>query len=83
MGELPAAEIIQIRANDQNILAIYATPISADDSRILILSDSARDGFTGALIGHINNKDLQTLRTAILVPIPGGGTAIYINALNF
>lgn len=83
MGELPAAEIIQIQANDQNILAIYATHISADDNRILILSDSARDGFTGALIGHINNKDLQTLRTAILVPIPGGSTAIYINALNF
>lgn len=83
MGELPAAEMVQCRADDQNIMAIFAKRISADNNRILILSDSARDGFTGALIGYINNENLDNFRKAILIPREGGGTALYLNALNF
>lgn len=83
MGQLPVSEMVQGLMNDQTIFSIFATPISADKNRILILSDSAADGFTGALIGYINNKDLAALRQAILIPAEAGGTAVYLKALKF
>lgn len=39
--------------------------------------------FTGALIGYISNNALNALRTAILIPRQEGGTALYLNAMNF
>ncbi|MCM1076242.1 MAG: hypothetical protein NC411_02640 [Bacteroides sp.] len=83
IGELPASEMIQARMTDSSILAIFAKPISKDSNRILILSDSAGAGFTGALIGYINDRDLNSLRQAILTSREGGGTSVYLNALNF
>ena len=83
MGELPVAEMIQSRIDDQNLLTIFARKVSSDRNRILILSDSARAGFTGAIIGYIDNKHLDALRKAILVPKEGGGTAVYEPVLSF
>ncbi|MCI9284261.1 MAG: hypothetical protein HFJ91_00275 [Muribaculaceae bacterium] len=83
MGELPVAEMVQCRIGGQNLFAIFAKPVSADMNQILILSDSGGAGFTGAMIGHINDRDLAALRKAILLPREGGGTAVYIDAFNF
>lgn len=47
------------------IFAIFAKPVSANTNRIIILSDSAYAGFTGALIGYISNDALNALRSAI------------------
>lgn len=83
IGEMPAAEIVQCKMTGSAIFAIFAKPVSADSNRIIILSDSAYAGFTGALIGYISNDALTALRTAILIPRPDGGTALYLNAMNF
>ena len=83
IGELPVDEMIQGRMSDGSIFAIFAKSISKDTNQILILSDSAGAGFTGALIGRIDDNNLEALRQAILVPREGGGTAIYLNVLNF
>lgn len=83
IGELPAAEIIQCKMTDSSIFAIFAKPESKNKNRIIIFSDSAYAGFTGALIGYISDEALNSLRTAILIPRPEGGTALYLNAMNF
>ena len=83
IGELPAAEMIQCKMTESAIFAIFAKPMSADTNKIIILSDSAYAGFTGALIGYISDDALNALRTAILIPRQEGGTALYLNALNF
>lgn len=83
IGELPASEMIQCKMTDSAIFAIFAKPVSKDSNRIIILSDSAYAGFTGALIGYISNEALNALRTAILIPRPEGGTALYLNVMNF
>lgn len=83
IGELPVDEMVQGRMSDGSIFAIFAKPISKDTNQILILSDSAGAGFTGALIGRIDDKNLEALRKAIMTPREGGGTAIYLNVLNF
>ncbi len=83
IGELPASEIIQCRMSDSAIFAIFAKPISNGSNRIIIFSDSAYAGFTGALIGYISDDALNSLRTAILVPRQVGGTALYLNVMNF
>lgn len=83
MGGLPADEIVQGRISDSAIFAIFAKPISKDNNRVLILSDSAGDGFTGVLIGFIDDTSLESLRQAILTPRQGGGTTMYLPALNF
>lgn len=68
---------------DSSIFAIFAKPESKNSNRIIIFSDSAYAGFTGALIGYISDEALNALRTAILIPRPEGGTALYLNAMNF
>lgn len=83
IGELPASEMIQCKMTDSAIFAIFAKPLSDNTNRILILSDSAYAGFSGALIGYISNDALNGLRTAILIPRQEGGTAMYLNVLNF
>ncbi len=83
MGELPAAELIKGMLNDQTIFVIFAKKVSENSNRILILSDSAGAGFTGAIIGYIADPELNALRNSILIPRPTGGTALYINAMNF
>ena len=83
IGELPVSEMVQGRMFVGSIFAIFAKPISKDSNRILILSDSAGAGFTGALIGYINDSHLESLRQAILAPREGGGTSVYLKALNF
>ena len=83
VGELPASEMIQCKMTDSAIFAIFAKPVSTYSNRIIILSDSAYSGFTGALIGYISNDALNALRTAILIPRQEGGTALYLNAMNF
>lgn len=82
MGELPVSEMVQGRMYGNSIFAIFAKPISADINRILILSDSAEDGFTGALLGYIDNESLAALRKAIIKPNETGGIGIYINVMN-
>ncbi len=83
MSELPVSEMIQCRMYGNSIMAIYAKPISEDQNRIIILSDSAGAGFTGALLGYIDNAALDALRSAIIVPRETGGMAIYYNVMNF
>lgn len=83
IGGLPANEMIQGRMSGGAIFAIFAKPVSKDSNRILILSDSAGAGFTGVLIGYINDTNLEALRQAILMPRDGGGTSVYLRALNF
>ena len=83
MGELPASELIRGMMTDQTIFVIFARPVGKDSNRILILSDSAGAGFTGALLGYICDAELAQLRKAILVPREQGGTALYLNAMNF
>ena len=83
MGELPASEVVKGMMNDQTMFVIFARPVGKDSNRILILSDSAGAGFSGALIGNISDADLAQLRKAILLPRESGGTALYMNALNF
>lgn len=83
MAALPVSEIVQCRIGDGNLMAIFARPQSGGTNRILILSDSAGAGFTGAIIGNISNENLNALRKAILLPRDGGGTAIYLDAINF
>ena len=83
IGALPVSEMVQGRMAGGSIFAIFAKPISKDSNRILILSDSAVAGFTGALIGYVNDSHLESLRQAILAPREGGGTSVYLKALNF
>lgn len=83
IGELPASELIQCKMTDSAIFAIFAKPESPTSNRIILFSDSAYAGFTGALIGYISNDALNALRSAILIPRPDGGTAVYLNVLNF
>ncbi len=83
ISELPVAEMIQGRMAGSSLFAIFARPVSADSNRIIILSDSAGAGFTGALIGYINNEYLNELRSAILQTKEDGGTAVYLNMMNF
>ena len=83
IGELPASEMIQCKMTDSAIFAIFAKPVSSNSNRIIIFSDSAYAGFTGALIGYISNDALNALRSAILIPRQDGGTALYLNVMNF
>lgn len=83
IGELPASEMIQCKMTDSTIFAIFAKPESSNSNRIIIFSDSAYAGFTGALIGYISNNALNALRSAILIPRQDGGTALYLNVMNF
>lgn len=83
IGELPASEIIQCKMTDSAIFAIFATPLSTGSNRIIIFSDSAYAGFSGTIIGYISDVALNTLRNAILMPRPDGGTALYLNVMNF
>ncbi len=83
IGELPVNEMIQGRMSGSSIFAIFAKPLSENSYQILFLSDSAGAGFTGALIGRIDDKHLEALRQAILTPSEGGGTSIYLKAFNF
>lgn len=83
IGELPVSEMVQGRMYGGSIFVIFAKPVSESDNSIIILSDSAGDGFTGAIIGKISNSSLEFLRNAIIVPRPTGGMAVYLNALNF
>lgn len=83
MGELPVSEMIQGRMFGNSIFAIYAKPISADKNRIIIISDSAEAGFTGAVLGYINNESLAALRRAIIKPNESGGMGVYFNVMNF
>ena len=83
IGSLPVSEMVQGRMSGSSIFAIFAKPVSEYENRIIILSDSGGAGFTGVLIGYINSKNLSALRQAILTPRPEGGTALYLNALNF
>ncbi len=83
IGELPVDEMVQGRMSYGSIFAIFAKPLSKNSNQILILSDSAGAGFTGALIGKIDDTNLEALRQAILTPREGGGTTLYLKALNF
>lgn len=83
MGELPPAELVKGMLNDQTIFVIFAKKVSENSNRILILSDSAGAGFTGAIIGYIADPELNALRNSILTPRPTDGTALYINVMNF
>lgn len=83
MGQLPVSEMVQGRMFGNSIIAIFAKPISEEKYRIIIFSDSAEQGFTGALLGYISNKCLAVLRTAIIKPNEAGGMGIYINVMNF
>ena len=83
IGSLPASEMIQCKMTDSAIFAIFAKPVSNGSNRIIIFSDSAYAGFTGALIGYISTEALNALRTAILIPRQEGGTALYLNVMNF
>ncbi|MCM1292871.1 MAG: hypothetical protein NC230_04750 [Bacteroides sp.] len=83
MGQLPVSEMVQGRMYGNSIFAIFAKPVSPDKNRIIILSDSAEGGFTGALIGNINDINLSALRGALIKPIEGGGMGVYYNVLNF
>lgn len=83
MGEMPASELIKGMMNDQTIFVIFAKKVAENSNRLLILSDSAGAGFTGAMIGYITDNILNDLRNSILTPRPEGGTAVYINAMNF
>ncbi len=83
IGELPVDEMVQGRMADGSLFAIFAKPVSENSNRIIILSDSARAGFTGALIGYINDSNLEALRNAILTSREGGGTGVYLKVLNF
>lgn len=65
IGELPASEIIQCKMTDNAIFAIFAKPVSNSSNRIIIFSDSAYAGFTGALIvkrgtEYIENRNLNS-----------------------
>lgn len=83
MGALPAADLIQGSMSDQTIFVIFARKVANGSNRILILSDSAHDGFTGALIGYIDDQHLSVLRNAILMKNCDGGTSIYLRAMQF
>ncbi len=85
VGQLPPTEMIQsyMSSVTGSMLAIFAKPVFGDSNRIIILADSAESGVTEVLIGYINNENLEALRNAILVQRPEGGTAIYLNAINF
>ncbi len=83
IGELPVSEMVQSRMAGSSIMAIFAKPVSADTNRIIILSDSAGAGFTGAIIGYINDYNLEALRQAIIIPRETGGMAIYLKTMNF
>ncbi|MCM1491014.1 MAG: hypothetical protein NC095_09340 [Muribaculum sp.] len=83
IGELPVTEMIQCKMTDSAIFAIFAKPVSSDSNRIIIFFDSAYSGYTGALIGYIPNDALNALRSAILIPRQDGGTALYLNVMNF
>ncbi len=65
------------------IAYILSKPISDNSNRILILADSAGSGVTEAVLGYIDNDSLESLRNAILVQRPTGGTSIYVNVANF
>ena len=85
IGQLPPSEMIQCHMTGitGSIMAIFAKPVAEDSNRIIILADSSGSGATEALIGYINDENLQSLQKAILVPRSVGGTAIYLNAINF
>lgn len=83
IGELPASEIIQCKMTESAIFAIFAKPVTSTSNQIIILSDSAYAGFTEAIIGYISNDALNSLRSAILIPRQEGGTALYLNVMNF
>lgn len=83
IGELPVSEMVQARMYGGSMFAIFAKPISEHSNRIIILSDSAGDGFTGAIIGKISDSSLEAFRNAIIIPRPTGGMAVYLNVLNF
>lgn len=83
MGELPVSEMVQGRMYGNSIFAIFAKPMTEGTNRIIILSDSAEDGFTGALLGYISDDCLNALRQAIIKPNETGGMGIYVNVMNF
>ena len=83
IGQLPASEMIQCKMTNSAIFAIFAKPMSTGSNRIIIFSDSTSAGFSGTIIGDISDEALNALRTAILIPRPDGGTALYLKAMNF
>ncbi len=85
IGQFSPTEMIQsyMSSITGSIMAIFAKPISDNSNRILILADSAESGVTEAVLGYIDNDSLESLRKAILVQRPTGGTAIYLNVANF
>ncbi|MDE5793309.1 MAG: hypothetical protein K2I08_01150 [Muribaculaceae bacterium] len=85
IGQLPPSEMIKsyMTGITGSILAIFAKPVSENSNRIIILADSSGEGATEAIIGYINDDDLQALQKSILVPRSVGGTSIYMNAINF
>ncbi len=87
IGQFSPTEMIQsyMSSITGSIMAIFAKPVPASDNsnRILILADSAGSGVTEALLGYIDNDSLESLRNAILVQRPTGGTSIYLNVANF
>lgn len=83
IGQLPVSEMIQCSMTDSSIFAIFAKPVSKGSNRIIIFSDSAYAGFTGAMIGYISDDALAALRSAVLIPREGGGTTLYVKALTF
>ncbi len=85
IGQISPTEMIQsyMSSITGSIMAIFAKPISYYSNRILILADSAESGVTEAVLGYIDNDSLESLRKAILVQRPTGGTAIYLNVANF
>ncbi len=85
IGQFSPTEMVQsyMSSITGSIMAIFAKPASDNSNRILILADSAQSGVTEAVLGYIDNDSLESLRNAILVQRPTGGTAIYLNVANF
>ncbi len=85
IGQFSPTEMVQsyMSSITGSIMAIFAKPVSDESNRILILADSAGSGVTEAVLGYIDNDSLESLRNAILVQRPSGGTAIYLNVANF
>ncbi len=85
IGQFSPTEMVQsyMSSITGSIMAIFAKPISDNSNRILILADSAGSGVTEAVLGYIDNDSLESLRNAILVQRPTGGTSIYVNVANF
>lgn len=62
VSQLPSDELILSGENPQNLIYIYAAPIDAKNSQLLILVDQAYQGYTAAVIGTVNNKFVEVLK---------------------